>query len=76
MGIVVASLHAVAAVVVIASAAWVIRIAGPVVLIPAFAALVLGGMAIAVIVTISRIFSHLHELSGDDPVGFAPIIRS
>lgn len=76
MGIVVASIHAIAAVVVIGGAIWALPTVGPTVLIPAFAALVLGALAIAVIVNVSRVFTHLHELSPGEPAGFAPIIRS
>jgi hypothetical protein len=75
MGIVVASIHAVAALLVIGFAIYAYHFVGPVLLIPATTALVMGAMSIAIIKNIARLFGTLHELSPDESTGFAPIIR-
>jgi hypothetical protein len=75
MGIVVAAVHGIAGLVVIAVCAWALNKVGPVVLIPAGAALVLVCVAIFLLCRISQLLMCLHELDPQETGRFEPILR-
>jgi hypothetical protein len=76
VGIVVASVHTIAALFVIGFVAWAIRKVGPVLLIPAFTAVVMAALSLALIRQLTRLFRTIHELAPGESAGFAPVIRS
>lgn len=76
MGLTVATVHAISAVLVIAFAAWELNFIGPVLLIPAGTALIMLFLSIILIYRIWRLSKSLHELDAHQTVGFTPIMPS
>ncbi|MBC8107813.1 MAG: hypothetical protein H7Z14_14590 [Anaerolineae bacterium] len=76
IGLIVAIVHVIAAMLVIGLAAWAFEDDGPLVIIPAGVALMLLFLAVVLMYRIRRLSRCLHELDAHQTIGFAPILSA